>query len=197
MRWDLVGLGAVALVIFGAVVLQKPNPDLLRFEVEGTRAYGYGFSDGRSQDVVKTLVRQHPEVKTLVFVSMPGTQDLTSNYHLARSIRRAGLNTELRADSRIASGAVDLFLAGRTRTVACGAMIGVHAWGMGDYDAQDAWWDTHRTASRDFLSDMGIDPDFYDFRTQAAGTESMHWLNVTEINRWDVASVPIRCDQSK
>lgn len=197
MRWDLVGLGAVAVVILGAVLLQKPNPDLLRFEVDGTRAYGYGFTDGRSQDVVKKLTRQHPDVETLVFVSMPGTQNLTSNYHLARSIRRAELNTELRADSRIASGAVDLFLAGSTRTVACGAMIGVHAWGIGDYDAQDAWWDNHRTASRDFLSDMGIDPDFYDFRTDAAGTESMHWLTVAEINRWTVASEPIRCDQSK
>lgn len=197
MRWDFVGLGAAIAVIFGAVLLQKPNPDLLRFEVDGTRAYGYGFTDGRSQDVVKKLTRQHPDVETLVFVSMPGTQNLTSNYHLARSIRRAELNTELRADSRIASGAVDLFLAGSTRTVACGAMIGVHAWGIGDYDAQDAWWDNHRTASRDFLSDMGIDPDFYDFRTDAAGTESMHWLTVAEINRWTVASEPIRCDQSK
>lgn len=197
MRWDLFGLGAVAFVIIGAVLMQKPNPDLLRFDVEGTRAYGYGFSDGRSQDVVSKLVRKHPDVETLVFVNMPGTRDLTSNYHLARSIRRAGLNTELRADSRIASGAVDLFLAGKARTVACGAMIGVHAWGMGDYDAQDAWWDNHRTASRDFLSDMGIDPDFYDFRTAAAGTESMHWLTVDEVNQWDVTSAPIRCDQSK
>jgi hypothetical protein len=197
MRWDLIGLGAAAAVILGAVLLQQPNPDLLRFDVEGSRAYGYGFTDGRSQDVVKKLMRQHPDVDTLVFVSMPGTQDLTSNYHLARSIRRAGLNTELRADSRLASGAVDLFLAGSTRTVACGAMIGVHAWGTGGFDAQDAWWDNHRSASRDFLSDMGIDPDFYDFRTDAAGTESIHWLTPAEINRWAVASAPIRCDQSK
>lgn len=196
MRWDLVGLGAAVALIVGTVLLQKPNPNLLRFDVDGTRAYGYGFTDGRSQDVIKKLTRQHPDVETLVFVSMPGTQNLTSNYHLARTIRRAGLNTELRADSRIASGAVDLFLAGKTRTVACGAMIGVHAWGMGDYDAQDALWDTHRTASRDFLSDMGINPDFYDFRTAAAGTESIHWLTPEEINRWAVSSQPIRCDQS-
>jgi hypothetical protein len=197
MRWDLIGLCAAAIVILSATLLQKPNPNLLRFDVEGTRAYGYGHTDGRSQDVINTLIRQHPDVDTLVFVAMPGTQDLTSNYHLARSIRRAGLNTELRADSRIASGAVDLFLAGTQRTVACGAMIGVHAWGAAGFDAQDAWWDTHRSTSRGFLSDMGIDPDFYDFRTEAAGTESIHWLTPAEINRWGVASEPIRCDQSK
>lgn len=194
MRLDLLGLGAVALVMIGALVMQKSNPDLLRFDVEGTRAYGYGYTDGRSQDVVSKLVRKHPDVETLVFVNMPGTQNLTSNSHLARSIRRAGLKTELLPNSRIASGAVDLFLAGTERTVACGAMIGVHAWGMGDYDAQDAWWDNHRTASRDFLSDMGIDPDFYDFRTDAAGTESIHWLAVDEINRWNVSSETITCD---
>jgi len=197
MRWDLFGLGAAVLVIIGAVILQKPNPDLLRFDVEGTRAYGHGFSDGRSQDLVSQLLRKHPQVDTLVFVNMPGTQDLVSNYHLARSIRRAGLNTELRADSRIASGAVDLFLAGAERRVACGAMIGVHAWGMGGYDAQDAWWDNHRSASRDFLSDMGIDPDFYDFRTEAAGSDDIHWLTPDEINRWGVSSAPIDCNQSK
>lgn len=194
MRWDLVGLGAAALVILGAVLLQKPNPDLLRFEVDGRYAYGYGFADGRSQNTVDKLVSDHPDVDTLVFVAMPGTRDLASNYHLARSIRRAGLNTELRSDSRIASGAVDLFLAGSTRTVACGAMIGVHAWGMGGYDAQDAWWDNYRSTSRGFLADMGIDPDFYDFTTQAAGTESIHWLSVDEINRWRVATAPMLCD---
>lgn len=195
MRWDLLGLAAAVMVIISAVLIQKPNPDLLRFKVDGTRAYGYGFSDGRSQGVINQLTRDHPEVDTLVFIAMPGTQDMTSNYHLARSIRRAGLKTELRADSRIASGAVDLFLAGSTRTVACGAMIGVHAWGGGGgYDAQDAWWDHHRTMSRDFLSDMGIDPDFYDFRTDAAGTDDIHWLSVDEINRWRVTSALLKCD---
>lgn len=193
MRWDYLALAGVALVLLFALLLQKPNPDLLRFEVEGNHAYGYGVTDGRSETVIDRLIRDHPQVDTLIFVNMPGTQDVTSNYRLARDIRRAGLATELRSDSRIASGAVDLFLAGSPRKIACGARIGVHAWGGSGFDAQDALWDNHRDYSRGFLSDMGIDPDFYDFRTDAAGSEAIYWLSVEDINRWELASEPLNC----
>ncbi|MGB3456801.1 MAG: hypothetical protein WBA35_10610, partial [Litorimonas sp.] len=132
-------------------------------------------------------------VDTLVFLDMPGTRDVTSNYRLARTIRRAGLDTELRADSRIASGAVDLFVAGVERRIACGAQVGVHSWGASGFDAQDAVWDNHRGYSRGFLSDMGVDPDFYDFRTRAAGSDDMHWMNVDELTRWGVATQAMDC----
>lgn len=193
MRWDLFALVGVGLILISALAFRGSDPDRLRFEVEGDRAFGYGFTDGQSETVIRELMRDHPQVETLVFVNMPGTRDVTSNYRLARSIRRAGLNTELLAQSRIASGAVDLFLAGQTRTIACGALVGVHAWGSRGFDAQDAVWDNHRSYSRDFLSDMGIDPDFYDFRTQAAGSESMHWMNDEEIERWKLPTEPRTC----
>ncbi len=196
MRWDVIGLAAAALIILGGVILKSPDPDRLRFEVDGTDAYGYGYTDGRSETAIDRLLRDHPDVDTLVFIDMPGTRDVTSNYRLARDIRRAGLATELRAGSRIASGAVDLFLAGQSRTVACGAKIGVHAWGSSGFDAQDVRWDTHRRYSRDFLSDMGVDADFYDFRTNAAGSDDIHWMSVEEINHWRVASAPLICDSA-
>jgi hypothetical protein len=193
IRWDLLALLGVGLVLLSALLLRSPNPDRLRFEVEGNRAYGYGFTDGRSETVIRDLLRKNPQVDTLVLVAMPGTRDVTSNYRLARTIRAAGLKTELLPQSRIASGAVDLFLAGVDRQSACGARIGVHAWGSTGYDAQDVGWDPHRNYSRRFLSDMGIDPDFYDFRTAAAGTNDMHWMRVDEINRWGLTTKPLIC----
>lgn len=193
MRWDLFAIAGVVVVLLSALLFRGNNPDRLRFEVEGSQAYGYGFTDGRSETIIRDLLRDHPQVKTLVFVNMPGTRDVTSNYRLARSIRDAGLNTELLPRSRIASGAVDLFLAGVDRRIACGAQVGVHAWGSSGFDAQDAVWDNHRSYSRDFLSDMGIDPDFYDFRTNAAGSNQMHWMSVDELNRWSVATRPVTC----
>ena len=194
MRWDLFAVAAVVTVLLSALLLLEENPDRLRFEVEGERAYGNGFTDGRSETVIRDLLRDHPQVETLVLVNMPGTQDVTSNYRLARSIRDAGLDTELLPQSRIASGAVDLFLAGVERTIACGAQVGVHAWGSSGFDAQDAVWDNHRSYSRDFLSDMGIDPDFYDFRTEAAGSNQIHWMSVDELNRWSVTTQPFNCE---
>ena len=193
MRWDLFAIAGVVIVLVVAMLTHGSDPDRLGFEVEGDRAYGYGFTDGRSETIIRELTRDHPQVETLVFVNMPGTRDVTSNYRLARSIRRAGLDTELLPQSRIASGAVDLFLAGVNRTVACGAQVGVHAWGSSGFDAQDAVWDNHRSYSRDFLSDMGIDPDFYDFRTAAAGSEAMHWMTDAEIDQWAVATEPRNC----
>ena len=193
MRWDIFALVGVGLILLSALAFQGSDPDRLRFEVEGERAFGYGFTAGRSETIIRELTRDHPQVETLVFVNMPGTRDVTSNYRLARSIRRAGLNTELLAQSRIASGAVDLFLAGVDRTVACGALIGVHAWGSSGFDAQDAVWDNHRSYSRDFLSEMGVDPNFYDFRTRAAGSESIHWMSDEEIERWKLPMEPRTC----
>lgn len=200
MRWDLIGLSVAALVLLIAVLSREPDPDLLRFEVEGTRAYGFGFTDGRTERVISRLQRDHPDVDTLVFVNMPGTRDVMANYRLGRDIRKAGYATELLPESMIASGAVDLFLAGSPRRIACGARIGVHAWGYGGdtgIGAQDTFWDTHRPYLRDFLSDMGIDPDFYDFRTQAADSDSIYWMSIDDVNRWGLSSDPVDCGQSK
>ncbi len=193
MRWDLVGLGAAALVIIGGALLRTPSEGLLQLSVDGARAYGNGVTTGDSQASIRGLVADHPEVDTLVLQNMPGTKDVTSNYRLARSIRRAELNTHLDANSVIASGAVDLFLAGKTRTAECGARIGVHSWGGTGFDAQDVRFDPHRAMSRRFIEDMGIDPDFYDFRTEAAGSDDIHWMSVEEINRWGLTTEPMVC----
>lgn len=188
----LFALLAVILVLL--IGWSQRSGDPMRIEVEGSFAYLNGTTDGRSEGAIRQLKRDHPHVKTLILQNMPGTRDIISNYRLARSIRETGLNTRLTDRSQIASGAVDLFLAGKSRISTCNAMIGVHAWGSTGFDAHDVGWDTHRTYSRDFLAEMGIDPDFYDFRTQSAGSETIHWMSVDEINRWGVTTEPLICD---
>lgn len=185
-------LVAVALMLGFAFVSRSGDP--LAITVSGDVAYLDGITDGRSERAVPRLVAEHPNVKTLILRHVPGTRDVTSNYRLARSIREAGLNTKITSSSLIASGGVDLFLAGVERTAQCGARIGVHSWGSAGYDAQDVGWDTHRAYSRDFLQDMGIDPDFYDFRTKKAGSDEIHWMNKAEINRWRLTTVPLGCE---
>jgi len=66
-------LGIVAVVaIRGAM---KPNLGLLKFNVKDNRAYGYGFTDDRSLGVVRNLMKEHPQVDTLVLKKMSGTRD--------------------------------------------------------------------------------------------------------------------------
>ena len=177
----LLALLLVAIVV-GIGVLARPAPPdgFLAFRVEGDRAYASGFTDNRASGALDRLLRQYPDVETLVLTRMPGTRDVVANTRLARRVRALGLDTHLDMDSRIASGAVDIFIGGVERTAECGARIGVHAWGVADFDAQDVGFDAIRGFQRDFLEDMGLDPDFYDFTRNAARSADIYWMDADE-----------------
>ena len=193
-RSEIIAALAVIVVLLVGVMQMRPNPDLLRFEVQGNRAYGYGFTDDRSIGVISKLRRQHPQVDTLVLMDMPGTRDADMNLQLARRIRKAGLKTHLQADSYIASGAVDLFLAGERRTMECGAKIGVHAWSaFGVLDAQEAFYDDRQKSHEHFLTEMGIDKSFYAFTRSAAPADGIYWLTATDIERFGLLSEAVEC----
>ena len=189
-------LAVVAVVaIRGAM---KPDLGLLEFKVKDSRAYGNGYTDDRSVGVVRELMKEHPEVETLVLKRMSGTRDSARNIILARDIRKRGLNTHLEKNSIIASGAVDLFLAGKRRTMDCGALIGVHSWSIGGRGRErispgDIGYDRSQKYHEDFLSDMGINPAFYAFTRAAAEPENMYYMSVDEINRFGLTSEPLEC----
>lgn len=191
------------LLAIGAVVAisraMQPDLGLLEFKVKDNRAYGYGYTDDRSVGIVKKLVKENPQIDTLVLKRMSGTRDSTRNILIARDIRKNHLNTHLEKNSMIASGAVDLFLAGKRRTMECGALIGVHSWSItGRMDhirisPKDMGYDRSQKYHEDFLSDMGIDPAFYAFTRAAAEPEDIHYLSVEEINRFGLTSEPLEC----
>lgn len=189
-------IAACLSVVFGMAIYNatRPDPDLLRFEVRGDVAYGYGTTTDRSVAHMSKFIRQNPGVKTLIYRTMPGTKDSRANIAIARKIRRAGFATHLEGDSMIASGAVDLFIAGRMRTMDCGARIGVHAWGtsMG-YGAQDVTWDTSKSLHEAFLREMGVDPAFYTFTKDAAPPEGIYWMSAADIARFGLLTEPADC----
>ncbi len=190
-------LAACLAIVFGTAIYtaSRPDPDLLRFEVRGERAFGYGTTTDRSVAQMTTFIRDNPDVKTLVFRNMPGTKDSRANITVARKIRRAELATHLESDSMIASGAVDLFIAGTVRTMECGARIGVHSWGSPyGFGAQDVSWDTYKTLHEAFLREMGISSEFYTFTKNAAPPEGIYWMSAADIERWGLLTVPVDCD---
>jgi len=191
-------LAVVAVVaIRGAM---KPNLGLLKFKVKDNLAYGYGFTDDRSVGVVRKLLKENPQVDTLVLKKMSGTRDSARNIVLARDIRKRGLNTHLERNSVIASGAVDLFISGQRRTMECGALIGVHSWSIGGaretirVSPTDMGYDGSQKYHEKFLRDMGIDPAFYVFTRAAAEPEDIHYMSVEEINRFGLTSEPLECN---
>jgi len=165
--------------------LTKPVEHQLSFRVQGNAAYVFGTTDSHSHNLVKNFVRKNPNVDTLILQAMPGTQDMDTNRRVVMDIRAAGLATHVPADGRIASGAVDWFIAGRPRTVECGAMIGVHSWGskMGDR-GDKTFYDSQLRTQRYFLNKMGVDPDFYEFTRSAAGPDDIYWLTVDDMLRY-------------
>jgi len=192
----------VLLAIGAAFAIHKamqPDLGLLEFKVKDTRAYGNGYTDNRSVGIIKKLMKENPQVDTLVLKRMSGTRDSTRNVLIARNIRKNQLDTHLEKNSQIASGAVDLFLAGKRRTMECGALIGVHSWSIsGSMDhirisPKDIGYDRSQKYHEDFLSDMGIDPAFYAFTRAAAEPEDIHYMSVEEINRFGLTSEPLDC----
>lgn len=188
---------AVMLVIGVMTFLDMTEPieHDVRFEVQGTQAYVYGTTDSNSHNLVKDFVRENPDVDTLILQAMPGTLDMDTNRRVVMDIRAAGLATHVPADGRIASGAVDWFIAGSPRTIECGAMIGVHSWGSKTGERGDkTFYDGQLRTQRYFLSRMSVDPDFYEFTRSAAGPDDIYWLSVDEMLRYRLISQDPGCE---
>ena len=177
-----------AMLIIGFMTfrdMSKPYDHDLSFEVSGQSAIVRGTTDSHSHNLLKDFMHENPHVKTLVLQSMPGTQDMDTNRRVVLGIRSAGLATHVPADGYIASGAVDWFIAGKPRTVECGARIGVHSWGTKTGERGDkTLYDGQLRTQRYFLEKMDVDPDFYQFTRSAAGPNDIYWLTVDDMLRY-------------
>ncbi|MBW8755793.1 MAG: hypothetical protein JF595_16925 [Sphingomonadales bacterium] len=87
-----------------------------------------GVSDERTPAAFATMLRDHPGIATLELVDCPGTEDDRANLRLGLMIRAKGIATHVPADGWVASGAVELFLAGTQRSAEPGARFAVHSW---------------------------------------------------------------------
>ncbi|RKQ69183.1 hypothetical protein DES40_1982 [Litorimonas taeanensis] len=204
MKRQQIIAAVLALIVLAVATFQASRPDAgqLKFKVRDNIAYGYGGTNSRSYGVVKKLVQDHPQVDTIVLKHMPGTQDAVTNLKIARNIRKAGLKTHLESRSFIASGAVDLFLAGTERTMECGAMIGVHTHYVlakgglvrgKSYHPRNTGYDSLGAHVQKFHIDMGISPDFYAFTRDAALPEELYYLTPADIARFGLLTTPLNC----
>ncbi|MEL6179103.1 MAG: hypothetical protein AAFS10_09120, partial [Myxococcota bacterium] len=148
--------------------------DAVSFQVVGTDAIMNGVIDARTVITVETLLADHPEVTRIVLEDCPGSANDEANLRAARLIRQAELATHVPSNGVIASGAVDFFLAGTTRTadVAGGARLGVHSWGGDGIEGADVPRnDPAHQLYLDYYAEMGIPADFYWFTLEAASAD--------------------------
>ncbi|MEW5250810.1 COG3904 family protein [Microbulbifer sp. 2201CG32-9] len=176
----------------GCVLLD--DYEKLSFVVQGDRLVAQGVIDGSTPDLLRKVVSENAQIKTLVLQFVPGSVDDEANLETARFVRSAGLHTLVPTDGIVASGGTDLFLAGETRSIEPGACVGVHSWAEaglfgglvnGDEVPRD---DPQHRLYLDYYDEMGIASEFYWYTLEAAPADSIYWMPAEAINRFGMST---------
>lgn len=162
---------------------QKPA----EVRVKGKTMYLNGVLGRVSSRRIEKTLKQNPQIDTLIIVRSNGSVYDEFNIKIAEKLHKRGIVTKLLPFSKIASGAVDLFLAGTTRIIPEGARIGVHSWKNKAGEAIDLPT-SHKGHNLflDYYRKIGIDTSFYWYTVKAASYQDIYWLNEEEIDRFNL-----------
>jgi hypothetical protein len=164
--------------------------------LDGARAAIVGVTDARTPAAFDAMLRNHPGIAMLEMVDCPGTEDDRANLRLGRMIRARGIATHVPAEGWVASGGVDLFLAGAHRSAEPSARFAVHSWedvtGRGPQDyAPDA---PKNLSYLDYYRAMGMNEGearaFYAM-TNSAPYSRPRSLTTAELARWARLETPV------
>lgn len=175
-------------------IAQKPYGSAIAqygpFQVlDGKRAAMVGPTGPMSPRYFDAMLRDYPGLEMLEMIEAPGTSDDIANLAVGRRIRDAGIATHVPNGGSVRSGAVELFLAGVTRTMDDGAEFAVHSWldsrGREPQDfAPDA---PENRLYLDYYREMGMSADrareFYAM-TNSVPHRSAKWLGAAEMRHW-------------
>ncbi|MEQ6122762.1 hypothetical protein AAON49_01010 [Pseudotenacibaculum sp. MALMAid0570] len=162
-------------------------------EIKGSEAFLNGTLGTKSYKQFKEMIANHPEVKTVILENVPGSINDAVNMHTGRIIREAGLTTKVVSSSKISSGGVDIFCAGKKRIIIKGAQLGIHSWGGGDGITADKLpkdHPAHQYQLEYFTMCLGKEkgPKFYFHTLESAPLDGMHWMTAKEIKEWEIAT---------
>lgn len=162
----------------------------LQIWVEGDKAFISGVLDATLPEKLSDVIRQSPNVQTLVLVDVPGSVDQDVTMNTARLIRRLGLNTHIARTGYVLSGGVDLFLGGVERTIGAGAGVGVHSWldQLGVDPRQLKHSDPIHATYVNFYLEMGVPEDFYWFSLEAAPADRVYFMSPEEIYNYQIVT---------
>lgn len=173
------------------IILNSINTS--RFEVEGDKLYMSGEINSKTPKVLKKVISENPQVKTIVMLEVPGSLNDEANIPMAKWVREKGLNTHLTKNSDIASGGTDFFLAGNKRTMEDGAKIGVHSWSdsFGKEAKDIPKKHPDHEMNREYIEDMLGKDDFYWYTIYAAPADDIHYMTNEEILKYNMLTEAI------
>lgn len=174
-------LYALALFLLGCAVADNAV-DRTEMQVAGAQLIINGQITSQTPRTFETILADNPSITTIVPLEMSGSSDEGATHRMGYLIRSQGLNTHLSGQSEIYSGAVSLFLAGKRRTMAPGAVVGVHSWadGFGEGSSYPRSAGEHDANVR-YTQDMLGSDAFYWFTLQAAPSNEIHIMTRAEM----------------
>ena len=184
-------LVVLALCLSACGVIENASDGTI-MSVRGDQLIMSGTITSRTPGNFERLLAQNPQVRTLVQTTVDGSIDGEATLDMGYLVRDLGLATHLRSSSIVDSGGVDLFLAGRTRTMERGANIGVHSWRNGYREGSSyARNAPEHDATRDYITQMLGSDAFYWFTLQAAASDEIHEMTAAEIARFGLLTQPV------
>lgn len=137
------------------------------------------------------LVNSFPGITKINIKNCMGSSDDETNLKVSLMIHQKGINIHLMDNGTIASGGVDLFLAGIKRTKGVNTKIGVHSWAGDNATATDfpVGHANHLPYINYYVS-IGFTQqqaeNFYYFTINSAPASSVHWMTETEIALYNI-----------
>lgn len=163
----------------------------IQFHVHGTFAVAIGYITSSTPTVVQNLIDNNPNVTTIVLLNSGGSEDDQANLTASQLIHNAGYKMYIPSNGSIASGAVDMFIAGTIRVADVGSQVGVHSWSDGTNDATNfpIGHNYHLPYINYYIS-MGYtqqaSEDFYYFTINAAPASSIYWMTEAEKDLYSI-----------
>lgn len=138
-----------------------------------------------------SLIDSYPNINKINIIEVPGSDDDDVNLQVSLEVHQLNIATHLVSGGLIASGGVDFFLAGTTRTKGTNTMIGVHSWSDETSEATDypEGHDNHLPYI-DYYKSVGFTQaeaeSFYYFTINAAPAASIHYMTDEEILQYKI-----------
>jgi len=176
------------------LVIYHNNIYTTEFRVEDNKLHMPGLINSYTQEQLKDIFGEHPEIDTIVLGQMPGSIDDGANLEEAAWVAARGVNTYLPREGSIASGAPNFFLVGKSRVVEEGAVVSVHSWAeWRGITAQDLPRDdSAHELYIGFYESIGWTraqaEDFYFFTIEKAPAEYMYVMTPQEMLATGVAT---------
>lgn len=138
------------------------------------------------------LIARYPKIKMIEIIECGGSSDDEVNLKLSALVHQKGISTHVVDGGEIASGGVDFFLAGVTRTLGKNTKVGVHSWSDGDGNEATAYPKGHKEHELYITYYVAIGftrkqaEDFYYYTITAATADDIHFMTAAELTKYSI-----------